>query len=78
MIPMKLIVRVILLVIMNQLNAQSEYWIKTYIIKFNNRKDTNYFPTYLEHLKLKMIQYFQYLNQPTQQYKIITGQALEY
>ncbi|MBK7696168.1 MAG: hypothetical protein IPI30_18155 [Saprospiraceae bacterium] len=25
-----------------------------------------------------MIQYFQYLNQPTQQYKIITGQALEY
>lgn len=50
---MKLIVRVILLVIMNQLNAQSEYWIKTYIIKFNNRKDTNYFPTYFRAFEIK-------------------------
>ena len=42
---MQLIVRLILLVIMNQLSAQSDYWIKTYIIKFNNRSDTNYYPS---------------------------------
>ncbi len=50
---MRFIVRLILLVIMNQLTAQSDYWMKTYIIKFNNRSDTNYFPAVIKSFELK-------------------------
>ena len=50
---MRFIVRLILLVIMNQLTAQSDYWIKTYIIKFNNRSDTNYYPNYFKSFEIR-------------------------
>ncbi|HRG33514.1 MAG TPA: hypothetical protein PLN76_09555, partial [Saprospiraceae bacterium] len=38
---------------MNQLNAQDDYWMNTFFIKFNDRLDTNYYPNYFKSFEIR-------------------------